>query len=601
MTTLSGVRGGCKARVMALLAGFGSLAWGPMLTGQEPKAGSEVIGRTIAGFSLKATGGQEHSLDGLAKSKLLVVAFLGHECPLVRAYVPRLNQLQEQYAGQGVEWLAINSNQQDSLAELQNFVRELKPGFPLLKDPGNVVADQLGASRTPQVFVLDQQRTVRYAGRIDDQFTYGRQRPNPESNDLAQALDELLAGKPVSVPETGVAGCIIGRILSANTDESKGTGDVTWSNQISRIVYKSCVACHRAGEIGPFELVNFSEAAGWAGMIREVVNQRRMPPWHASPDHGRFNNDVRLTEDEIALINRWVEAGAPEGDPATMPELPPLATGWQMGEPDLVVSMAKKPFPVPATGTLEYQYFQVDPGFTEDKWVSAAECRADQRGVIHHIIVGVAGEGDFGEGVHGQVQSDWIAASAPGSPPMVLPPGYAKLIPAGAKLIFQMHYTPNGTPTEDFSSIGLRFVDAAAVTHRVLTVKAHNERFEIPPGADSHPVSARMTFGESAELLTLFPHMHLRGKSFRFTARLPDGTDEILLDVPHYDFNWQNSYELAERRLMPKGTRVRCEATFDNSTANLANPDPEKTVRWGDQTWEEMMIGYMNVAVPVGE
>lgn len=598
MKSSADVRGMIRAGIIWLAAGTAWLLSPPSLVAQESSVDRPVLGRTIDGFKLKAVGGQEQSLDKLAGRELTVVVFLGHECPLVRAYIPRLNALQKQYQDWGVGWLAINSNQQDSLAELQHFVRELKPGFPLLKDPGNVVADQLGATRTPQVFVLDAARTIRYAGRIDDQFTYGRQRTKPQSNDLAQAIDELLAGKPVSVPETDVAGCIIGRMLSPVND---GPETVTWSNQISRIVYKSCVSCHRAGEIGPFELVSFSEAAGWAGMIREVVNERRMPPWHASPDHGRFSNDVRLTEEEIALVNQWVEAGAPEGDPAAMPELPALATGWQMGEPDLVVPMAKEPFKVPATGTVEYQYFQVDPGFTDDMWVSAAECRADQRGVIHHIIVGIAGEGDFGEGVHGQVQSDWIAASAPGSQPMILPPGYAKLIPAGSKLIFQMHYTPNGTATEDLSSIGLRFADPATVTHRVLTVKAHNERFEIPPGAASHPVNARMTFSETAELLTLFPHMHLRGKSFRYTALSPGGSEEILLDVPGYDFNWQYAYDLAERRMMPKGTRVRCEATFDNSAANIANPDPEKTVRWGDQTWEEMMIGYMNVAVPVGK
>jgi hypothetical protein len=334
-------------------------------------------------------------------------------------------------------------------------------------------------------------------------------------------------------------------------------------------------------------------------MIREVVNEGRMPPWHANPDYGTFRNDCRLTQSEIDLINAWVEAGAPKGDEAQLPEPPVFATGWQIGEPDQVFPMAEKPFSVKATGTMEYKYFQVETGFTDDKWVCAAECRSGNREVIHHIIVGIAGEGDFArEGVHDRVQSDWIAATAPGSPPMILPEGYAKRIPAGSKLVFQVHYTPNGTATTDLSSIGLRFVEADRVRKEVLTLKAANTRFRIPPNDANHRVQARFRFEREGELLSLFPHMHLRGKSFRYIAQLPGGKPEILLDVPRYDFNWQNAYELVEPRVMPVGTQIECIAHFDNSSDNLANPDPEDTVRWGDQTWEEMMIGYFNVAIP---
>jgi hypothetical protein len=268
-----------------------------------------------------------------------------------------------------------------------------------------------------------------------------------------------------------------------------------------------------------------------------------------------------------------------------------------MGEPDLVVSMDRQPFRVPATGTVEYQYFEVDPGFTTDRWVCAAECRPGNRAVIHHIIVGIRGQGEFGRDDHDALQSDWIAATAPGSPPMVLPAGYAKLVPAGSKLIFQIHYTPNGQETTDLSTIGLKFVEPKTVTHQVITLKAWNEKIRIPPGDDDYRISARFRFEQQAELLSLFPHMHLRGKSFRYTAIFDEGQQEILLDVPNYDFNWQNGYLLAEPRMMPAGTRIHCVAHFDNSEANLANPDPTVTVRWGDQTWEEMMIGYFNVAI----
>jgi len=562
---------------------------------QAPEAAGD--SGPVSNFELKDSDGRVRSLAELQGSGLMVVAFTGCECPLARQYTARLDELRLQYDGRGVAWIMINSNQHDSLAELQYFAKSHSLKIPLLKDPGNQVADNFGAERTPEVFLLDQRRIIRYRGRIDDQYTYGRQRPEPTVYDLADAIDQLLDGQPVTNPVTEPVGCIIGREFAFSTGEPNLS--VTWSNQISRIMQKNCHSCHRAGEIGPFELDTWAEAVGWAGMIQEVVNQRRMPPWNASPEYGEFKNDCRLSADEIGLINTWVKNGAPEGDPATLPEPVEYFTGWQIGEPDLIVPMAKKPFAVPATGTVEYQYFRVDPGFKEDKWITAAECRADKRGVIHHIIVGIRGQGDFGRGVHDQVQSDWIAASAPGSPPMILPAGYAKFVPAGSELIFQVHYTPNGTATNDLSSIGLKFADPTDVTHRVYTLKAHNEGLRIPPGADNHPVTARTTFDRDAELLSLFPHMHLRGKSFRYTAVMPDGGQEILLDVPGYDFNWQNGYELATPRLIPAGTRFECIAHFDNSEKNLANPDPTETVQWGDQTWEEMMIGYFNIALPV--
>ncbi len=535
-----------------------------------------------------------------ANATCTVVVFMGWECPLVRQYVPRLKELRDEFDSQGVRWLAVNSNQHDSLTELQHFARTFEFDIPLLKDAGNKLADQFAAQRTPEAFLLNSENEIVFQGRIDDQFTYGRQRPEVVTRFLADAIDQTLKKKPVATPYVAPDGCIIGRLIQHSENESQHT--VTYSNQISRILQKNCSNCHRAGEIGPFALMEYDEVVGWAGMIQEVVNERRMPPWHADPEHGTFSNDCRLSEDEIKMINQWVDAGAPEGDPKLLPEPIQYTDGWQIGEPDQVFAMSEEPFPVQATGTMEYKYFKVDTNFTEDKWVTAAECRLGNRAVIHHIIVGVRGQGEFsrrrGRGVHSELQSDWIAATAPGSPPMILPEGYAKLVPAGSQLVFQMHYTPNGTATTDISKIGLKFIDADQVTHQVMTMKAMNERFRIPPGDGNHRVNARFRFDQDAELISMFPHMHLRGKAFKYTAVYPDDQEEVLLDVTAYDFNWQNAYQLAEPKQIPKGTRFKCVAHFDNSDKNLANPDSSKTVRWGDQTWQEMMIGYFNVAVP---
>lgn len=553
-----------------------------------PKESS--LGKKIDSLSLSDFGGKAWSLAEAKASKLVVVAFLGTECPLAGSYAARLVELQAKYAPQGVTFVGVDSNQQDSLAEMAHFARTQKVGFPFLKDPGNVVADQFAAERTPEVFVLDGERAIRYRGRIDDQFNYGVQRPKATRNDLAVALDELLAGKAVSVGETEGPGCRIGRVF-----KSQESSDITYSKQISRIFQNRCVECHRPGEIGPFSLTQYEDAVGWAEMIAEVVREQRMPPWHADPKHGKFANDARLSDDEKDQIFRWVEAGAPEGNKSDLPAPREFAEGWRIGKPDLVVKMSEKPFQVPARGEVAYKYFVVDPGFTEDKWIKAAECRPGNRAIVHHILVGIAP--GSGRGAHGDLDSAWLTATAPGARPLILPEGLGKLIPAEAKLVFQMHYTPNGTAQEDLSSVGFVFADPKTVRREVATHKAANPRFRIPAGDSNYKVEADYVFAKDSIMLALFPHMHLRGKSFSYTAIYPDGKEEVLLDVPRYDFNWQNSYEYPEPKRMPAGTRIHCVAHFDNSDQNLANPDSSKPVRWGDQTWEEMMIGYFDMAV----
>ncbi|ADB17527.1 alkyl hydroperoxide reductase/ Thiol specific antioxidant/ Mal allergen [Pirellula staleyi DSM 6068] len=536
-------------------------------------------------FSLGDYQGKVWPAPELHGEKGTIVVFIGTECPLMLQYASTLESLHKKYSDKGLKLVAVASNQQDSLTELSAFARQHKLTFPILKDPGNKVADEFKAERTPEVFLLNASRTLVYRGRIDDQYTYGRARPEVKENYLVNAIEAMLVGQPPKVGTTDVVGCHIGRVL-------RGTGDqsVTYSKQISRILQDKCVNCHRPGEIGPFALTSYSETVGWAAMIDEVVSENRMPPWHANPKHGSFRNDTRLSDAEKSQIHQWVEAGAPEGDPADLPPPKQYETGWQIGKPDLVIEMATKPYAVPAKGEVKYQYFIVDPKFTEDKWISAAECRPGNRAVVHHIIVGlVLGDGSR---LSGGQHSEWLTATAPGARPLMLPEGLAKKIPAGAKLVFQMHYTPNGTATEDLSSVGLKFADPKTVRKEVATDKAATRRLQIPPHDDNYHTVAEQTIARDIQMLAMFPHMHLRGKAFRYTARYPDGEEEILLDVPNYDFAWQNSYEFTEPKLLPKGTKLVCDAWYNNSESNLANPDPSATVGWGDQTWEEMMIGY---------
>lgn len=548
------------------------------------------VGRKIDDFELRDYRGAKHKLSDVTEnSQLVVIAFLGCECPLARLYGPRLAQLAGEFEPQGVAFLGINSNRQDSITELAAYARVEEIAFPLLKDLDNTVADRFGAIRTPEVFVLDQERVVRYCGRIDDQYLVGVQRSQPTRRDLAVALEELLAGNPVSTAETPAAGCHIGRLTKIGVSGG-GLRGVTYSNQIARLVQKACVECHRDGEIAPFPMSSYEEVVGWADTIQEVVDEGRMPPWFANPEHGKFANDARLSDDEKQLVRDWIAGGCPEGDRSQLPEPRTFVAGWQIPEPDQVIYISDEPVAVQAEGVVKYQYFVIDPGFTEDKWIQAAEARPDNRAVVHHIVAMFVPPG---EKPSGGARGAMIGY-APGMPPNHFPPGAAMLVPAGSKVVFQMHYTPNGKPLHDRSYVGLKFADAAQVKYRMGGGMAPNRFFEIPPGADNHEVRSQHHFTKDARLLTLTPHMHLRGKSFRYEAEYPDGTREILLDIPHYDFNWQLRYTLAEPKLLPKGTKLLCTAHFDNSEGNLANPDPTKPVRWGDQTWEEMMIGYFS-------
>jgi peroxiredoxin/mono/diheme cytochrome c family protein len=553
----------------------------------DQAAAESPIGKQVENFSLPDFHGKQHSLDQF-KGRPVVLAFLGVECPLVKNYAPRLNELAAEFAKDNVAFLGINANVQDSLSEIGDFVRTYQLTFPVLKDNNNVVADKLGAVRTPEVFLLDKDHVVRYWGRIDDQYGFktgaGYVRPKLRNRFLADAMTQMLTGQEIAQPVVEAHGCFIGRVAKV---ETKSDSDVTYSKQIARIMQNRCVECHREGEVAPFTLGSYDDVTAWAETIREVVDEGRMPPWFADPKYGHFKNDARLTDEEKSQLHAWIDAGCPEGDPKDLPEPRVFVDGWKIGKPDQIVYMSDESYHVPAEGTVEYQYFSVDPGWTEDKWIHATECRPGNRAVVHHIIVFVQPPegGDF-------ASRGGIGGYAPGTPAHICPPGTAMFVPAGSKLVFQMHYTTNGTAQDDRSSVGIKFADRETVKKMVRGGVVGNVSFRIPPHDPNHEVVARHMFFKDTMLLDLTPHMHVRGKDFKYVAEYPDGTKEILLNVPAYDFNWQLRYQFQEPKLMPKGTRIVCTAHFDNSADNLANPDPSQTVTYGDQTWEEMMFGF---------
>lgn len=534
------------------------------------------------------------------EQRFLVVAFLGVECPLAKLYAGRLNELAEQYESRGVGFIAVDANEQDSPTDIAEFARTHALRFPFVKDRKFQTADRFGATRNPEVFVVDLAEKVRYRGRIDDRYLVGLHRdsasrdPN-DQGDLARALDELTTGREVTVRETTAAGCLLTRPKPA------AATTLTYSEHIAVLLHTKCVRCHRSGEVGPMSLADYDEVVGWAAMIDEVVAADRMPPWHAERGVGHFKNDASLTADEKRMFREWIAAGCPRGDArsaapfSSYDDESAANGGWTIGLPDAIVQIPE-PFTVPASGTIEYQYFDVDPGFTQDRWISACEVRPTNRAVLHHCNVFLRPPESDEVVEQGSLGSYCLTAMAAGTPAMRLPLGMAKRIPAGWHLVFVVHYVAVGSEQVDRLSLGLKFAQPSEVIREAATRLLIDEELNIPPGASDHRVEHTAVIERDLLLVAMFPHLHLRGKSFRYEATFPDGTTETLLNVPQWDFAWQHRYELAEPKRLPRGTTLRCVAHYDNSATNPANPDPTTTVHTGPRSEDEMFNGYYDVA-----
>lgn len=442
----------------------------------------------------------------------------------------------------------------------------------------------------------------------------------------------IRAGVFVTAVSLWLGGAPLAARPSAQAAPGGNAGGPTFSRDVAPIFYAKCASCHRPGEVAPMSLLTFRDARPWARAIQEKVTTREMPPWHADRRYGVFRNDLSLTSAEIETISAWVASGAREGDPAKLPPPPAFTEGWQIGVPDMVFEMPVD-YQVPATGTVEYQYFDVPTHFTEDRWMQAGEARPGDRAHVHHIVIYVrepepntrpkvvtvrpilpagqqprqaarslaaAADRRPADDDNARLAADggdaMLVNWAVGEDAPVHPPGTAKRIPAGSTLVFQMHYTTDGEPGVDRSKLGLIFADEPP-EREIRTGMILNSLFTLPPGAANHEVEAEATFSADVKVWTMHPHMHLRGKDMTYTVTWPDGRSEIVLRVPRFDFGWQTDYWLAEPLALPKGSTMHVSAHFDNSAANRHNPDPTATVRWGDQTWEEMMIGFFTYTV----
>lgn len=368
-----------------------------------------------------------------------------------------------------------------------------------------------------------------------------------------------------------------------------GSAAPTYSRDVAPILNENCVSCHRPGQAAPMALRTYEEVRPWVKSISKYVRQGEMPPWHADPNHGRFKNDRSLTQAEIDTIVHWAKRGAPKGDDADLPPLPEFSeTDWRLGEPDFVVEFER--VELPATGPDEFRDLVATVDIPEDRYLSALEILPEDRSVVHHVII-------FQNGASSQ---GWIGAWAAGTDPMVFPEGTGRLLKKGARLVADMHYHPSGKAASDVTRLGLHFADTSAIEKELINLWIVNASFSIPPGDPNHEVLASHTFEQDSHILTLAPHMHYRGKDFTYVATYPDGREDTLLKVNDYDFNWQTVYELEQPLAAPKGTRIDCVAHFDNSEGNPDNPDPTRRVGFGDESYDEMMIGFVDYIVDEG-
>ncbi len=390
---------------------------------------------------------------------------------------------------------------------------------------------------------------------------------------------------------------------------------VTFHKDVEPILQQHCQACHRPGEVAPMSFLSYQEVRPWAKAIRTAVLQKKMPPWGADPQYGRFSNDRSLSEAELNTLVSWTDAGAPEGNPSDAPAPVQFQEGWNIGKPDVVLTMPKA-FRVPVKGVVPYQYIVFPSGFTEDKWVERVEVRPGNPAVVHHVNAfatppdspgfNAAKKGEFME-IPPQKEKDpdmftfskgseALHGHAPGGNPTVFKPGQARLVKAGSDILFQLHYQSNGQEAYDQTRIGFVFAKQPP-TEKITSVTVQNFDFSIPPMADDYPIKAEALLNIDVKVVSILPHMHLRGKRIQVRAYYPDGSAETLVSVPKYDFGWQTTYVLETPKLLPKGTRLETVGYYDNTPNNPNNPDPKAEVVYGEQTWNEMMGGVMDLAI----
>lgn len=564
---------------------------------QMLKAAEHGVGRMVAEVSLKDDKGGSVSLAGLRGEKGLLLALFSANCPISQKLGPELARIERLCEDTGVTVVLLNTVPDEAPADVHAFVTTHGLKARVLSDAESTLLRALGATTTTEVFLLDAARTLVYRGAVNDQYGLGYAKEAPTRSYLREALTALKAGEAVKVAATTAPGCALS--LPAGGATVAGSA-VTYHREVSRIMQSHCVECHRRDGAGPFSLETMAGVLENAGMIKKQVMRGAMPPWFAAKGAAEkespWRNDCSLAEQDKKDLLAWLDSDRPAGDPKDAPVPRSFASSWTIGEPDAVFQLPK-PFLIKAEGTMPYQHAVVETSFPEDRWVQAYEILPTAPSVVHHVIVRVHPKGSkIGRSEEGR-EGYW-AAYVPGNTHRVLPEGFAKKLPAGATISFQMHYTPNGRAVEDQLRIGLKFSKEPPRNEVHVVAVAHG-KLNIPAGAANHVEMREQPVPTDMMFTGYMAHMHVRGKAFKYEVTHPDGRSEVLLDIPRYDFNWQLAYDYKQPKFIPRGSVVKITAVYDNSAGNPANPDPTKVVRWGSQTFDEMMIGYIEHVVPL--
>jgi peroxiredoxin len=564
-------------------------------------------GMAVGKLAFRDLDGKSYSDSDLRGAKATVFVFLSTECPISSAYTGRIARLAREYQARGVRFFGVNANDEETAATVAQDAKERGFPFPFVKDAGGVLAARLGASINPQAVLLDRQGAVRYQGRIDD----NRDAARVSSHDLQDALEAVLAGKPVAVAKTEAFGCAIGvgqtvGLPAGGKRQANSLSHVTYTRDVAPILQKNCQGCHRPGEIGPFPLMSYEQARRWAVAIKDYTGRRAMPPWKAESGVAEYANTRALTEAEIATLGQWADAGAPQGDPKELPPPRKFVEGWTLGEPDLVLEPTEA-YSVAAEGDDVYRCFVLPPKFTESRYIAAIEARPGNRAVVHHVIAyldttGISEKLDAADpepgytstaGFPGFQPSGFLGGWAPGNTPGMLPEGIGNELPANSRIVMEVHYHKNGKPQTDRTRLGIWF-SRGTVDKKLRMAPIVNSTFRIPPGAERHEVRAGWTVPRNSIALGVLPHMHLLGRDIEVSAKLPDGTTKRMVHIKDWDFNWQETYSFKEPIALPEGTRITVVAYYDNSEKNPRNiRRPLREVGWGEQTTDEMCVAFV--------
>lgn len=538
--------------------------------------------KRIENFALIDHEGEFHELEYYLKLpgvKGLVIFIQGNGCPLVQKRVPELNRLKDEYQRQGILFCMLNANLQDGRGEIRAEAEKFGIEMPILIDDAQIVAKTLGVERTAEAYLLNPQRRIVYRGAIDDQLDYQSAKPEAGHSYLKDAIENLISGREIDPAITEAPGCKV--------TFPKFSDGLTYTRDIAPILANKCVRCHTDGGLGPFAMSSYRKVLGWSDMIAEVVLTKQMPPWHADPAIGEFSNDCSLTPDQAYRLVSWVREGAPRGDGEDpLKDLKMTFPDWHLGEPDHVIDLPAQE--VPAEGVIDYRYVTIDNPFDRDVWLTACEVQPGNPRVLHHVIV-------TSHPVGKRKESQWITGYAPGTQGQEYPAGSSVHLKKGHQLRFQLHYTVSGRPEIDRTRLGFHFSEKPT-TKIFRTAVVLHRKFEIPPGDRDYQQEKELPIQKEVTVYAINPHMHFRGKWMNFEAEFPDGRREMLLSVPNYNFNWQRTYVMEEPVQLPAGSRVHIRNAWDNSSNNPYNPDPDKAVKWGEQSFDEMFfatIGYI--------